>query len=331
MRYNLPLVFLLSLFSFLACTNIDSSAKRTYFDIKEVPNQHVAESQARYIEVATDIDVGTFYDFMDEVVTHFDTLLPYPITEHLIVRANPWLIDSLSATDYYRRMERGIFTYDPQAVTLLHKGTQLLIPDSMMVDSILEMQGLVYLDVNIPEFKLRIWHYDSLLYTFPVRVGQNIDRYLQVVKREVDLRTQVGSGCIVRLNRNPDFVNPTNGKEYEVTRRDDHKVTLMPRIPWIEPELNGLRYGQLIHPTTNPKTLGKAYSNGCIGVKEGDMWIIYYYASMGTSVHVRYDREITNEKGEKITLKDVYPGFEAENAKKSWKYKREVCVCSDAE
>jgi L,D-transpeptidase ErfK/SrfK len=226
-------------------------------------------------------------------------------------------------------MERGIFTYDPQAVLVLREGTRLRIPDSSEVDSILEYQGLVYIDINIPEFKLRIWHYDSLLYTFPVRVGQNTSKYLAVSNANVDLRTQVGSGCIVRLNRNPDFVNPTNGKEYKVTRRDDERVTLMPRIPWIEPELNGIRYGQLIHPTTNPNTLGKAYSNGCIGTKEGDMWIIYYYASLGTSVNVRYDREVVNDDGKKVILKDIYPGYKEEIAKQKWKFRREVCVCSD--
>lgn len=328
MRYTHYLVVLLSLISIYACSSTDFSKKEKYFQITTVVEQEEAE-QKQYIEVARDINLGTYYDFMDEVVAYFDALLPYPIDEHLIVRSNPWLIDTLVETDYYRRMARGIFTYDPQAVTVLRKGTKLLIPDSLQVDSLLEMQGLIYVDVNIPEFKLRIWHYDSLLYTFPVRVGQNTTRYLGVVEREVDLRTQTGTGCIVRHNRNPDFVNPRNNKEYKVTRRDDERVTLLPRIPWIEPELNGIRYGQLIHPTTNPNTLGKAYSNGCIGVREGDMWVIYYHAPLGANVYVRYDREIVNEAGEKILLKDIYPGFEEENAKRAWKYKHEVCVCSD--
>lgn len=322
--------FLACFLSFLlltSCAEISSPTRRSSFHIPESAQTEV--NKPLLIEVSRDISVGTYYAFMDELVSYFDTLLPYPITEHLIVRTNPWIIDSLAATDYYKRMERGIFTYDPQSVQVFGEGTRLRIPDSSEVDSILEYQGLVYLDINIPEFKLRIWHYDSLLYTFPVRVGQNTSKFLAVSKANVDLRTQVGSGCIVRLNRNPDFVNPTNGKEYKVTRRDDERVTLMPRIPWIEPELNGVRYGQLIHPTTNPNTLGKAYSNGCIGAKEGDMWIIYYYASMGTSVNVRYDREVVDEEGKKVILKDIYPGFEEEIKKQKWKFRREVCVCSD--
>lgn len=324
--FQIRLILLLSLFAFGACSESNFPAPKSSFLI---PEREVDPETPTQIEINQSIDLGTYYSFMDELVAYFDTLLPYPITEHLIVRSNPWLIDTLAATDYYRRMERGIFTYDPQSVQVLEKGMTLLIPNAAQVDSLLEMQGLVYLDVNIPEFKLRIWHYDSLMYSFPIRVGQNIEKFLSVVDRDVDLRTHVGSGCIVRINRNPDFVNPTDGEAYEVTRRDDQKVTLMPRIPWIEPELNGVRYGQLIHPTTNPKTLGRTYSNGCIGVTEGDMWRIYYHAPIGTSVNVRYDREITNEEGVKVTLKDIYPGYEEEIRKQKWKYERNVCVCSD--
>ncbi len=57
-------------------------------------------------------------------------------------------------------------------------------------------------------------------------------------------------------------------KQFFTTKRDDEKRTFMPLIPWIETEINGIRNGQMIHPTTNPKTLGKAYSNGCIRVRE---------------------------------------------------------------
>ncbi len=318
---------LLSLILFTACTQPKLPARKTFFVLSpETLEAPPDEPKFLQIEAASDITIGNWFEFWDEVVAHFDTVLSYPITEHLLVRSNPWLIDSLAASDYYRRMENGIFTYDPQAVQIIPKGKKLLIPDSLQVESLMEMQGLVLLDVNIPEFKLRIWHYDSLLYTFPVRVGQNTERYLAMVNRNVDLRTYTGNGCIVRINKNPIFVNPRDNKRYEVTRRDDEKVTLLPRIPWIEPELDGMRYGHLIHPTTNPKTLGKAYSNGCVGVREGDMWIIYYYAPLGTSVSIRYEREIVGPDGGRILLEDIYPDFESE-MKKRWK-KENQCVCS---
>ena len=80
----------------------------------------------------------------------------------------------------------------------------------------------------------------------------------------------------------------------------------MPVIPWIETEINGIRNGQMIHPTTNPETLGKAYSNGCIGVSESDAWIIYYHAPLNTALQIRYDLIILDEKGEKRELEDIY-------------------------
>ena len=80
----------------------------------------------------------------------------------------------------------------------------------------------------------------------------------------------------------------------------------MPQIPFIETEINGLRNGQLIHPTTNPITLNKAYSNGCIGTKEADAWVIYYYAPIGTGITIRYDLNMVDESGKRHILKDIY-------------------------
>jgi len=80
----------------------------------------------------------------------------------------------------------------------------------------------------------------------------------------------------------------------------------LPQIPFLETEINGMRNGQLIHPTTNPITLEKAYSNGCIGTKEADAWVIYYYAPVGTKIAIRYDLNIKDSMGKKIVLKDIY-------------------------
>ena len=124
--------------------------------------------------------------------------------------------------------------------------------------------------------------------------------------RTQDLKTKTGEGQIVNHVRNPRYINPVNNHEYLVTRRDDNKVTKLPQIPFIETEINGLRYGQLIHPTTNPKTLGKAYSNGCIGTKEADAWVIYYYAPIATKIKIRYDLTTIDEDGETIVFKDIY-------------------------
>jgi len=124
--------------------------------------------------------------------------------------------------------------------------------------------------------------------------------------RLTDLKTKQGKGRIIGFRKNPDFYNPKTGKRFFVTRRDDGETTLMPQIPWIVTEIGGLKNGQLIHPTTNPKTLGKAYSNGCIGVKESDAWLIYYQCPIGTEINIRYDLKIVDESGTEILLKDIY-------------------------
>ena len=162
------------------------------------------------------------------------------------------------------------------------------------------------LDVNIPEFLLRIYEDSTELYAFPVRVGQHRTRYLALSGRETDLRTQTGNGTLFRHERNPVFYNPVDGRRFYSTLRDDGQRTLMPRIPWLETEINGVRNGQYIHPTTNPETLGKAYSNGCIGTGEAAAWIIYYHAPVGTPVRIRYDLEVTTGPTGHTQLKDIY-------------------------
>jgi L,D-transpeptidase ErfK/SrfK len=259
-------------------------------------------------QIAYDVPLEWYLEYLDTLVAAYDSLLSYPINEHLIVLSNPWLIDTLAHTDYYWQMERGHFIYDPQAMLALRAGDRLLIPDSLQAAALRQRLAGTILDINIPEFKLRIRECDSLLFTFPVRVGQHRTKYLAMAGREVDLHTRTGTGAIIRVNRDPIFINPADNRIYNTTGRDDGRRTKLPRVPWLEPELNGHRPGQLIHPTTNPATLGKAYSNGCIGVREGDMWRIYYHAPLGTPVIVRYDLEVLDSTGQVIRLPDIYRG-----------------------
>jgi len=197
----------------------------------------------------------------------------------------------------------------------LAKGDSLLIPSSDQVRELRDRMTMTVIDVNIPEFKLRIKEGEEIVYQCSVRVGKNTQRYLAMAGRDVDLRTHPGVGEITRIARDPAYINPRNNKRYKVTRRDDGKVTKMPRIPWLEPTINGQRLGQLIHPTTNIGTLGKAYSNGCIGTSESAAWVIYFHAPLGTKVQLRYDLEIINEVSDTIQLKDIYPNFKAAKKK----------------
>lgn len=282
--------------------------------VMSLSKQQSAEQQERALRetpldtviVPFDIPVNCYFDYLDSLVVEYDTLTPYPLSEHVIVRFNAWIIDTLESTDYYRMMARDSFVYDQRDLVILKAGDTIFIPNADQANKYFVYQQKIVLDLNIPEFKLRIWDGEDTLYTFPVRVGRDERKYLSMSGHVTDLRTKPGWGEIVRISRNPDFYDPASGKKFTHTRRDDNKTTVMPLIPWIEPEINGHRYGHLIHPTTNPKTLGKAYSNGCIGVREGDMWRIYYYAPLGTKVHFRYDLKIVDEKGDTIRLRDIY-------------------------
>jgi L,D-transpeptidase ErfK/SrfK len=252
------------------------------------------------------IKISDFFKVMDSLVDMYDTLLTYPVTEHLIIRYNPWVIDSLAATDYYLLKERGIINLDPKELPVFIPGQYLIIPDSSAVDSLNRVFKQTSLDINIPEFKLRVMLADSLIREFPVRVGRNESRYLAMTGRVTNLRTLTGEGIILRHIKNPDFINPVNNRIYRVTRRDDGVVTALPNIPWLETEIDGERYGQLIHPTTNIETLGKAVSNGCIGTSEAAGWVIYYLAPAGSRIAIRYDLDVIDNEGNTIKLPNIY-------------------------
>ncbi len=256
--------------------------------------------------VKEDVKVRNYFEFMDNLVIKEAWRVHYPINEHLIVWANPWIIDTLENTDYYRLKERGVFSYDQQEIVILPKGTALLIPDSLMVDSIQKRLNATLIDINIPEFRLRIKENDKTLYSFPVRVGKSTSRYLAMAGRTLNLETKTGSGIILQVNKNAVYMNPVDNKRYFKTHRDDGESTLLPRLPWLVPEINGQIYGQLIHPTTNPVTLEKPSSNGCIGMKEADIWRVYYHAPIGAKITIRYDLRVFDEKGDTLNLPDIY-------------------------
>ena len=258
------------------------------------------------VEINQDVLVENYFQYVDSIVCKYDSFTKYPLTEHLLIRANSWIIDTLQHTDYYRMKALDSFVYNQKKLIVLPKGAFINIPDSIAAEKLLFAFEQTKIDINIPEFKLRIYEDSTQLYEFPIRVGRNEKKYLEMSGRVQDLKTKTGEGTIVNHVRNPRYVNPANNHEYFVTKRDDQEVTKLPQIPFIETELNGVRHGQLIHPTTNPITLGKAYSNGCIGTNEADAWIIYYYAPIGTSIQIRYNLNIQNEKGDSITLKDIY-------------------------
>ncbi|WP_027067643.1 L,D-transpeptidase [Maribacter sp. Hel_I_7] len=309
---KIRLIYLMTLIFSLVFLNSCQSKKQSNLETAQIDSTGITLvyqkllNEPTLIQISKDIKVGKYFQFMDSVVGKYDSIVPYDLSEHLLVRNNPWIIDTLENTDYYRMMARDSFVYDQKQMIVLPKGSQLTIPDSLSACKLLEAFSNTEIDVNIPEYKLRIFQDSTLLYEFPVRVGQFRERYLKFGDRVTDLRTKTGKGSIVKHVKHPDFYNPVNGKRFYVTRRDDEKTTMMPQIPWIETEINNVRNGQMIHPTTNPKTLGKAYSNGCIGLGEADSWRVYYYAPLGTKLRIRYDLETYDEGIVISVLRDVY-------------------------
>ena len=258
------------------------------------------------ITIDKTVSIENYFEFMDSIVSTYGSSVPYQLSEHLLVSANPWIIDTLKNTDYYVMKARDSFVYDQKKMIVFHKGDLLGIPNSRKANLILNNFKNTTIDINVPEFKLRIYEDSTERFSCMVRVGRNEKKYLEMAGRLIDLRTKTGKGYVVGHVKDPDYYNPVNNHQYFVTKRDDEVVTKLPQIPFIETEINGVRNGQLIHPTTNPMTLGKAYSNGCIGTSEADAWVIYYNAPVGTKVTIRYDLNIIDEDGKNIILSDIY-------------------------
>lgn len=275
-------------------------------DDKVLNQELVNKIKLNKVLINKSITIENYFQFIDSIVKKYDSLTSYKLTEHVLVRANPWIIDTLQNTDYYRRIAKDTFVYNQKKMVALPKGSTLIIPDYALATKIQNAFKNTIIDVNIPEFKLRIYEASKLLYEFKIRVGRDEKVYLEMSGRVQDLKTKTGKGQIVNHVRDPRYINPVNNREYFVTKRDDERVTKLPQIPFIETEVNGIRNGQLIHPTTNAQTLGKAYSNGCIGTNEADAWVIYYYAPVKTKIIIRYDLNVVNKDGDSIVLKDIY-------------------------
>lgn len=304
-RFDL-LLFVLVAFVLAACNNtppkVDSMDPPPAREVPSVPG----EQPIVLIPVTEDVRIATYFTYIDALVAKYDTLAPYKLTEHLLVRANPWIIDSLVASDYYLQMAKGNFVYEQRQTIVLHAGDTLRIPGPQQAARLLEDMKQTLIDVNIPAFRLRVLQSDSVLFEVPVRVGKNKTEFLEMAGRKVDLRTRTGEGTIIRINNNPTVYNPVDGEKYDSTKRDDKRYTTMPRIPWLEPQINGIRTGQMIHPTSNPVSLGKPASNGCIGMGEADAWRVYYHAPVGTRVRIRYDLMEITAAGDTLQYKDIY-------------------------
>ena len=307
-----PALILYALF-FIRCGSPEANERVVLAraDTLQIPKEPATPQRSIIIE--NDIPIRHYFEAMDSICTSVDSVYNVSINEYELVHANPWIIDTLQAQDYYIAKSRGVIIDNQKEQVALHAGDALRIPTQAATDSIRQMLRTIIIDVNIPEYTLRIVAPDTVLHECPVRVGKNERKYLALANHEVNLRTPIGEGSIIRIERNPLYINPVDGKRYKRTRRDDGRYTQLPRIPFLEPEINRIRSGALIHPTTNLSTLGKAVSNGCVGLSEADAWLVYYYAPLGTPVRFRYDLEVLDKAGKTILLRDIYDQKGAEN------------------
>ncbi len=308
------ILFFVLAFIFISCVNNHkaNNAEEKSIEVNELVDTLKQEKPILPIEIVVnkDIPIRSYFKWMDSIVAEHNQTHNYSIDEYIIVHNNNWILDTLAHTDYYYLMDKGIFNEDPQSLIALKEGQVLEIPDSIQTQQLKAQLDKTSLELNIPEYRLRIIQDGKEIYKFPVRVGKVGRRYLAMAKGEVDMRTKPGIGEIIRVNKKPVFKNPQNNHKYVKTHRDDGKLTGLPAIPWLEPSINGRSVGQLIHPTTNLATLEKPSSNGCIGLRESDAWIVYYYAPLGTKVVIKYELQGKNDQGENVEFKNIYPGFE---------------------
>lgn len=136
------------------------------------------DSSPSIINIPEDITVENYFAFIDSIVKKYNPETKYLLTEHLLVRSNTWIIDTLLNTDYYRMKARDSFVYNQKKMIALPRGNSIIIPDSSTAHKILYSFEKTLIDVNIPEFKLRIYEDSTKLYEFPVRVGRNEKKYL---------------------------------------------------------------------------------------------------------------------------------------------------------
>lgn len=243
---------------------------------------------------------------MDSLAVRYDSITGDTLSEHILVMANAWLVDTLAATQYETFADRDSFVYDQRELIIIRKGTRLYIPNLREVSGIQERYQNSRVELNIPECRLRVICGQDTLLNAPCRVGRNEYKFLGLAGNTVWLKTDTGRGYISRIEKDPLFLNPVTGEKFTMTRRDDRQLTMMPLIPWIEPTLNGTVFGDLIHATTNPATLGKPISNGCVGLSEADTWRFYYLAPIGTKVHFYYRTRVVTVTGDTLFFPDIY-------------------------
>ena len=109
--------------------------------VDTIQNQVAIEKNIpkQFVMVHDTIRIERYFDFMDSLVTAHDSVTDYPLSEHILVHFNFWIIDTLANTDYYRMMQKDSFTYDQRKMIVIRPRDSILIPDSLKVLSLIHI------------------------------------------------------------------------------------------------------------------------------------------------------------------------------------------------
>lgn len=143
------------------------------------------------------------------------------------------------------------------------------------------------IDINIPEYKLQIYAEGELIFKGPIGVGRT------------NHETPLGEYMVMNRIENPTWY--PKGKD---------PVLPGPTNPlgqyWLGLSIKG--YG--IHGNTNPASIGRLASSGCIRMKNEDIQYLYHLIQVGTSVTIRYQTLFLEQKSDEEPylriLQDVY-------------------------
>jgi len=125
-----------------SCDKVDDLSKTPLENIEGVTTNHNKIT----IEVERDVQMADYFDFMEKLVATLNSALPYTLTEHLLVHANPWIIDRLAHTDYYYTKAKNQFIYDPSQIVIFGKGERIRIPAYRKTQQLIRDQKNTYIE-----------------------------------------------------------------------------------------------------------------------------------------------------------------------------------------
>lgn len=152
------------------------------------------------------------------------------------------------------------------------------------------VEPAVHVEINIPEFKLRVYRDGQVIRTFPVGVGRP------------GYPTPIGHFRVITAVEHPIWENPYMGPgARRIGAGKDNPLGTR----WIGFHRTAQgEYG--MHGTDSPETVGKLSSHGCIRMKIPDAEALYGMISVGTPVRVIYETHRLGHEGGKLLL-HVFP------------------------